>query len=139
MKIFKTFLMLTSITLFITACTDNPNNANTANTANSQKNTTANITPAPTLSEVASGGKLYKEHCARCHQDDGTGGKVEIGGKTLKVDNLTSDKMKKEPDAEYIEYMVKGIPDEGMPSFRDEMTDEQMKQVVKYIREDLQK
>jgi len=46
--------------------------------------------------------------------------------------------MKKEPDEEYIEYMVKGIPDEGMPSFRDELTDDEMKAVVKYIREEIQ-
>ena len=47
--------------------------------------------------------------------------------------------MKKESDEEYIEYMVKGIPDEGMPSFKDDLSDEEMKEVVRFIRKEIQK
>ena len=144
MKFFKTLLILATISVFIFACTNQPSgngsNANTANfTANSPKNDLSDVSPAPTMDDLASGKKSYEEYCAKCHKSDGSGGVVVIEGRKMKADNLISDKMKKEPDAEYIKYMVEGIPDEGMPSFRDEMTDEQMKQVVKYIRDELQK
>ena len=44
--------------------------------------TKAEATTTPV--EIASGDELYKEHCAKCHKEDGTGGKVDILGKTLK-------------------------------------------------------
>jgi mono/diheme cytochrome c family protein len=88
--------------------------------------------------EVALGESKFKQYCTKCHKVDGTGGKVEIRGRTLNAKNLTSDEMKKDPDSEYIETLEKGIIDEGMPSFEGELSAEEMKAVVKYIRERLQ-
>lgn len=145
MKFFKFFLILTTVSLFIFACTNeqsgNGSNANTANfTANSPKNDLSDASPAPTLlDEVASGGKIYKEECARCHKEDGTGGEVVIEGKKLKPDNLASAHAKKESDEELIEHIVEGIPDEGMPAFKDTLSEAQIKEVVKYVRAELQK
>ena len=145
MKFFKTFLILTIISLLIFACTNEPSgnssNANTANfTANSPKNDLSDASPAPTLlNEVASGGKIYKEECARCHKDSGAGGEVVIEGKKLKPDSLISEHAKKDSDEEIIEHIAEGIPDEGMPSFKDELSEAQIKEVVKYIRAELQK
>lgn len=147
MKIFKSILVFTAIAAFVFACAESPNtgngsNANTENfTANSPQNTLENVaaTPAPTIDEIASGKQLYNQNCAKCHKEDGSGGEVTIEGEKLKVEDLRTDKMKKEPDSEYIEYMVKGIPSEGMPSFKDELTETQMQQIVKYIREEIQK
>ncbi len=138
MKFLKIAVVLTVSAIFIFACT---NNQTTENTAESNTNQTSNATPEATATadELAAGRKHYKEQCARCHKEDGTGGKVEIEGKTLNVEDLTTEKMKKEPDEEYIEYMVKGIPDEGMPSFKDVLSDEDMKEVVKFIRQEIQK
>ncbi len=144
MKFFKTFLILATVSIFIFACTNqqsgNGSNTNTANfTANSPKNTLADASPAPTMNEVASGGKIYKEECAKCHKDDGTGGKVVIDGKTLNGKNLISDHMKKDSDDEYYEHISEGIPDEGMPAYKDKLSESQIKDVIKYIRADLQK
>lgn len=138
MNFLKTAIIFSVLAIFILACTqtDTPETVNN-NTANEP----TNLTPANTATpdELASGGKLYKEQCAKCHKEDGTGGEVEIEGKKLKADNLTTDKMKKMPDEKYIKYIVEGIPDEGMPSFKDILTDDEMKEVVKYIREEIQK
>lgn len=141
MKFFKTFLILTTVALFIFACAENTNNTNNAdaNAANSQKNTSANASPAPTLNEVVSGGKIYKEECARCHKDDGTGGEVVIEGKKLKPDNLAGEHAKKDSDEDFIEHITEGIPDEGMPAFKNTLSEAQIKEVVKYIRTELQK
>lgn len=144
MKFFKTFLILAAVSLFIFACTNQPtgngSNANTANfSVNSPKNDLSDASPAPTMDEVASGGKTYKEECARCHKDNGAGGEVVIEGKKLKPDSLISEHAKKDSDDEIIEHIVEGIPDEGMPSFKDELSEAQIKEVVKYIRTELQK
>lgn len=107
--------------------------ANTNSSANAEPKTSA--TPV----EMASGKNIFVDNCAKCHKEDGTGGKVEIEGKILKPDNLTTEKMKKEPDEEYFEYIEDGIPDEGMPAFKDILKEKEIKEVVKYIREELQK
>ena len=130
----KIAVTLSIFALFVFACTQDQTPTNNTNeTAN------ASPTATPTPDELAEGRKHYKEQCARCHKDDGSGGEIVDEGKTLKVEDLRTEKMKKESDEEYIEYMVKGIPDEGMPSFKDILTDEQMKEVVKFIRKEIQK
>ncbi|MGI8670127.1 MAG: c-type cytochrome [Aridibacter sp.] len=138
MKFVKLVLILAAIALFVIACTQTEK---IENTAVNNANTTANATTeaSATQDELALGGKLYKDNCAKCHKEDGTGGKVEIEGKTLDADNLISDKMKKMPDEKYIKYITNGIPDEGMPAFKDVLSEDEIKAVIKYIREELQK
>lgn len=140
MNYLKIGLISTIALIFAFACTSNEQVVtNPANDADQIAENTTAPSPVATMDELAAGRNLYKENCARCHQDDGTGGKVTIDGETLDPDNLTTDKMKKEPDAEYIEHITEGIPDEGMPSFKDKLSNEEMKEIVKYIRQDLQK
>jgi mono/diheme cytochrome c family protein len=138
MKILKITIVLTVLALFVFACTQDGADETANETATNNADA---ATPAPTATpdELAAGRKLYQQNCAKCHQEDGTGGKVEIEGKTITPEDLTTEKMIKHSDEEYIEYMVKGIPDEGMPSFKDVLSDAEMKDIVRYIREDLQK
>ena len=137
MKLLKIGTILITLAFFVIACTQTETKKPTADNTNKAVNSAPK--PEATIDELAQGRKNYKEQCASCHKDDGTGGKVEIEGKTLNVDNLTTAKMVKEPDEEYIEYMTKGIPDEGMPSFKDILNKEEMEGVVKFIRKEIQK
>lgn len=137
MKLFKITTILFIAAFFVIACTQKDTSRNTSENANKPQNNKAK--PEATVDELASGRKNFKEQCARCHKEDGTGGKVEIEGKMLTPENLTTDKMIKDPDEEYIEYMTKGIPDEGMPSFKDILSKEEMEEVVKFIRKEIQK
>jgi len=89
--------------------------------------------------ELALGESKYTEYCSKCHREDGSGGAIEIEGKMLTPANLVSEKMKKHPDEEFIEHITEGIPDEGMPSFKGELSEDEIKAVVRYIREKLQK
>ena len=143
MKILKTCLVLSAIALFIFACSDNkPANSNSTNTANTNKpaaNTPANTQPTAPADELAAARKIYSEKCERCHKPDGTGGEVDIEGKKIKAANFTTDRMKKEPDAEFIEIIENGEKDEGMPAFNGKLTDEEIKSLVKLIRKDFQK
>ncbi len=139
MKFAKITILLLAISFFVFACTqtDTSNNTETAqNAANTATPEAASPEAAP---ELASGDKIYSEYCVKCHKDDGTGGKVEIEGKTIKAANLASPGARKDSDEKFIEYIRDGIIDEGMPSFKDRLSDEQMKKVVEYIRSDIQK
>lgn len=138
MKIIKLGLILSAIALFIFACAENKTTVNTNTIVNAPANAPVNVQPTATLDEMASAKKIFMDNCAKCHKEDGTGGKVVIDGKTLKAENLTSEHSKKDDDAEIIEHIKEGIEDEGMPAFKDRLSDEQVKLVVKYIRTNLQ-
>jgi mono/diheme cytochrome c family protein len=76
----------------------------------------------------------YVTNCMICHKDTGKGGKVTIDGKSLKVADLTSEKMKKRSDEALAKDIREGVPDEGMPAFEGKLSDDQITSVVAYIR-----
>ncbi len=140
MRFLKITLTILALLIFIAACNEtkssNPSNVNNANST--VKNST-NAQPTTTVDELASARNIYNDKCARCHKEDGSGGKVDIEGTTINSEDLTTEKMKKMEDAKYVKYIENGIPDEGMPAFKGKLTDEQIKDVVKYIRTEFQK
>ena len=115
----------------------------------SQQDSTMNInvnrerkgTPLPraTVDELASGKNVYEANCMICHKDDGTGGKLSIEGKTLNVEDLTANKIKKMSDEKIILYIMNGVEDEGMPAFKGKISEGEMRDIVKYIRTQIQK
>ena len=96
------------------------------------------ITPLPTVTvnELASGAKVFETNCMVCHRVDGTGGKVTVEDKTLDVEDLTSNKIKSFTDEKIIGYVMNGVPDEGMPAFKDKLSEGEMRDVVLYIRKE---
>jgi len=119
--------------LFIFAC-GTPRNTN-SNTVN----TNSGPSPSATADETASGRELYKQNCAACHRDNGTGGKVTIDGKELDPKDLTSEKMKSRSDKRLTEDITEGAPDDGMPAFKEKLTESQIKETVHFLRAALQK
>jgi len=120
-----------------TACTPPAPNTivNTTNTTNT--NRMAEVTPRPGAAPVetlASGKELYALNCMICHRDTGKGGKLTLEGKTINPDDLTSAKMKAMSDEKLTGYVVNGIEDEGMPSFKGKLTDEEIKSVIAHVR-----
>lgn len=95
--------------------------------------------PAAPVDETAEGRKLFKQNCAICHKEDGTGGKVTIEGRSLNADDLTSAKIKAFSDDKIIGYVYNGVEDEGMPSFKDKLSEAQIREVVRYVRAGIQK
>jgi mono/diheme cytochrome c family protein len=116
------------------------NGANTATTSNKANNSAAIPAPsaAPSVDEMAAGLKLYKANCAACHRDNGTGGKVTIEGRTMKPDNLTDDRRKALSDQKILTVMHEGVEDEGMPAFKDKLSEAEMREIVRYVRVELQ-
>lgn len=133
------FVLLFAISiLVILSCTDG---SKPTNVAVNVDNITPPSTPLPAASidELTSGRTIYAANCAICHKDNGTGGEVVIEGKKLKPDDLTSAKIKGFSDGKIIGYIVNGVEDEGMPSFKDKLSEGEMRDVVKFIRSELQK
>ncbi len=145
MKFLKLGFFLSALTFFVFACAENkptsPANTIIVTNTNSSANTSVvnlNAQPSAKIDEMASTKKIYTEKCVRCHKEDGTGGKVEIDGTTFSAEDFTEDKMKNMSDAKYIGYIENGVPDEGMPAFKGKLTDDEIKNLVKFIRREFQ-
>ena len=136
MNAFKLCLIILAFAVFIAACNQTPSTPNAANTA-ANVNKPADNTPAQPsqpVDELAAAKELYAKNCMICHKDTGKGGKVTIEGKTLEPDDLTADKLKNKSDEQLFGYISDGVTDEGMPAFKEKLTVDQIKSVVKHVR-----
>ncbi|MDQ3816554.1 MAG: cytochrome c [Acidobacteriota bacterium] len=138
MKLVKLFIVATAVALFAIAC---GNSDSTNQTATSNTTTQPTASPKPTASatpqdELADAKKSYAQVCANCHGDHGEGGPVKIEGKTLKVPSLKEGHALKHSDEEFVKQITKGGG--GMPPFKDKLTPEQINNIVKYLRRDIQ-
>jgi len=77
-----------------------------------------------------SGADVFKGKCASCHGADGKG--ETTMGKNLKLKDLGSADVQKKSDAELTDVITKGK--KPMPAYEGKLTDDQIKDVVKYIR-----
>ncbi|MGA8145022.1 MAG: c-type cytochrome [Candidatus Acidiferrales bacterium] len=75
---------------------------------------------------------LFKTKCAACHAPDGSGNTPT--GKNLASPDLRSDEVQKKSDAQLIESTTNG-KGKKMPAYKGKLTDDQIKQLVGYIRE----
>ena len=141
MRILNLSFVIFAAALMLAGCNETGSNRAAANAQNIN---VAPATPAasqssPAAEQAMDPKKLYSKNCAACHKESGEGGKVEIDGKKINPDNLTSDKIKKFPDEKIARYIREGVEDEGMPAFKDKLTEEQISAIVAYVRTDLQK
>lgn len=72
---------------------------------------------------------LYKSKCAACHGPDGKGSPA---GQKLGVKDFHSPEIAKESDADLIKATKEGKG--KMPKYEGKLTDDQIKDLVKYIR-----
>ena len=135
MKFIKLGLILSFFALFVFACSQA---TNTNNVVDKVKGTPITPTVNRTPDELAEARTLYTEKCMKCHKEDGTGGISTVDGKKIKAANFNSDALKKESDKDLVEEIKVGVEDEGMPSFAKELSEEQIKSLVKFIREEFQ-
>jgi mono/diheme cytochrome c family protein len=124
--------------LFAYACNNSPA-SNAPNVA--IVNTSSTTQPKTTVSndDLAKGRDLYNKNCSNCHKESGEGGPTVVDGRKMKPDNLTDARRTRMSDDKYLETMVKGIEDEGMPSYKDKLSEAEMREIVRYVRVGLQK
>jgi cytochrome c6 len=75
---------------------------------------------------------VFKAKCAACHAADGSGNSAT--GKALATPDLRSDEVQKQTDAQLIDSVTNG-KGKKMPAYKGKLTDDQIKQLVGYIRE----
>lgn len=75
---------------------------------------------------------LYKAKCAVCHSADGSG--TSDMGKKLDSPDLRSDAIQKETDAQLTDGITNG-KGKKMPAYKTKLTEDQIKDLVGYIRE----
>jgi cytochrome c5 len=134
MKSVKLLMLVGATTIFFVACSES------APTSEQKSETTliTNSAPSSNIDELASVQQIYKENCAECHKDNGTGGPINLNGRDVRVPDLTSAKVKRLPDEAYLRYIRNGDEEEGMPAFKDKLSGDEMVALVKFIRREIQ-
>jgi len=77
------------------------------------------------------GATLFKSKCSACHGADGSGNTPV--GKSMKLRDFSSADVQKQTDAELTAIITNGKAG-GMPSYKGKLTDDQIKQLVSFIR-----
>jgi len=84
-------------------------------------------TAAPAV--AADGEAIYKQKCAMCHAPDGK------GYSAIKTPDFTSPKWQESvTDKQITDTIKNGKPGTAMKSFADQLKDDEIEAVVKYIR-----
>jgi mono/diheme cytochrome c family protein len=79
--------------------------------------------------DSAASSATFRTKCATCHGQDGGGSEV---GKSMNVPDLRSQAVQKLPDAELAQIISNGKG--GMPSFKNSLTEDQIRSQVAHIR-----
>lgn len=77
------------------------------------------------------GANLFKAKCAACHGTEGSGDTTL--GKSMKIRDFHSPDVQKQTDAELTGMITTGKG--AMPAYKGKLTDDQIKQIVGYIRD----
>jgi mono/diheme cytochrome c family protein len=85
----------------------------------------------PALAEDPPGAGFFRGNCVICHGGDASGNTAL--GKKFKVRDLKSPDVQKATDAELFDVISKGK--KPMPGFADRLKDEQIRQIIAYIRD----
>ena len=136
MKLFKLAIVVCAAALVGVACASAPStNQPAPGKAPAAANANASA-PAATPDQLADTRKLFGQVCARCHGDTGEGGEFDVDGKKVKAPTLRAGHAVKHTDAELVKTITSG--DDGMPAFGKRLSQEQIGNLVRFIRQDLQ-
>jgi len=129
MKISLLVLACIALGLFTISCTE------TVAPTNSAAPATATPTGTP-VDEFAAARKNYQKNCESCHGPNYEGGKVKVEGKQLKVPSLKAEHAIKHTDDQMIKMITNG--EEAMPAFKDKLKPEEIRDLVKFVRKQVQ-
>jgi len=96
---------------------------------------TSSSTPSP-VDRWAPTRAIFGSKCEGCHGAQGEGGTVKVDDLKLKVPSLREGKALKHSDEDYADQILNG--GDGMPPFKDKLTQQEIEDLIKFIREELQ-
>ena len=134
MKLISLALTCVAIALIACACTETPTttSTNTSRTAASPAAPAATATPDPLATARAN----FAKHCEGCHGPNGEGGLVKVDNKQIKVPSLKTEHAIKHTDDQIAKMITNG--EEQMPPFKDKMSQQEIGDMVKFVRTQFQ-
>ena len=85
------------------------------------------------LAQGRSAESIWRSNCISCHSQTGRGGGA--GTTTLLTDELYNPAVGIETDRRFFETIKKGLPDKGMPTFGETLSDAEIWALVVHVRE----
>ena len=136
MKLILLALACVVFALIAIACTETASPTNTA----TPRTASASPSPAATASvaadEFAHAKAIYAKNCEGCHGPNAEGGLAKVDNKQIKVPSLKSDHAIKHTDEKLTKTITNG--EEEMPAFKDKLSQDEINQMVRYIRKVVQ-
>jgi mono/diheme cytochrome c family protein len=132
MKLISLALTSIVIALIATACTETATPTNTSTP-------TAAASPAASAAatdQFAAARANYAKNCEACHGPTAEGGLVKVDNKQIKVPSLKRDHAVKHKDEELVKIITGG--EEEMPAFKDKLNQQQIVEMVRFIRANFQ-
>ena len=133
MKLISLALTCVAIALFSIACTET---ATPTNTNTNTSRTAASPSPSPSVDPLATARANYEKNCEACHGEQGVGGLVKVENKQIKVASLKSDHAIKHTDDQLVKVITGG--EEEMPAFKDKLSQQEIADLVRFIRKEFQ-
>jgi mono/diheme cytochrome c family protein len=127
-----TLALCAAIAMILVACGEASKTTNSP--APSAAQTPAAPTSTPDVLAVAR--TNYLKTCVACHGETGEGGPVTVEGKKLKVPSFKAPHALKDSDKEFTEQIHEG--GDGMPAFKDKLSEQEIADLVKFIRKEFQ-
>lgn len=130
MKTFRLIFFSSVVALLFAACGgEQAVNRSAADNSSANQAATNTQPSAATLEQARSD---YGNFCIRCHKQDGTGGRVELDdGVAIDVANLRA-RGRRDSDEELVAQIRNG--GDGMPPFKNRLSDERINGLVSFIR-----
>jgi mono/diheme cytochrome c family protein len=134
MKLISFVLTCAAITFLAVACakTETPTNSSTAAGTASPSAPTSSA-PAD---EFARARTNFAKNCETCHTPSGEGGTATVEGKKIRVASLKAAHAVRHTDDELLKIVTNG--EEEMPSFEDKLSAEEITELVRFVRKNLQ-
>lgn len=134
------FIITLTLTVFLTgACAETKTtNTNVASNTIVIASANANTQPTAAPDEFAEARRNYSVSCAACHGANGAGGEGLYQGKKVAVPSYQSKGAMNASDETLYRHIVKGEEDK-MPAFEQFLTEQEMRDLVKFIRKEFQK
>jgi mono/diheme cytochrome c family protein len=131
MKLGRIVLVLAFATVLFSGCIK-PANENVNKAPGATPAASATATP----DEFASARATFAKHCVACHGAEGKGGLVTVEKEKLKVPSLREGHALKHSDEDFVDQIKNG--GDGMPKFKDKLSDEEIHSLVRFIRHEFQ-
>lgn len=130
MKLILLALACLAIALVSFACTETatPTNTSTPPTASSP----AAAAPTASIDEFATARANYGKHCEACHGPNAEGGLVKVDNKQIKVPSLKRDHAVKHTEEQLVKIVTGG--EEEMPAFKDKLSQQEIAEMVRFVR-----